>query len=192
MVRDGRLLDTPYRRCDEYMYYSSYVFDRHRDRHHYHTYRRSDRGFFPDVFKKAKPPNFDGDVKKLKDSKAWILGMNKFFKSHEYTNNLKAKIAFFNLKGKADIWWEDVKWARDIKTYELSWREFKRLFGKKYLSERYYNNKAKELYELKMGSMIDEEYTTKFLELIWYVPYLTDEKAKVQRFVSGLPLTFTD
>ena len=48
----------------------------------------------------------------------------------------------------------------------MSWHEFKRLFKKKYLSERYYDRKAKELYELKMGPMIDEEYMAKFLELL--------------------------
>lgn len=41
-----------------------------------------------------------------------------------------------------------------------------------------------------MGSMTNEEYTTKFLELSRYVPYLKDNKAKFQRFVSGLPLRF--
>ena len=58
--------------------------------------------------------------------------------------------------------------------------------------ERYYDSKAKEFYELKMGSMTDEEYTTKFLELLRYVPYLKDEKAKVKRFSNGLPLAFKD
>ena len=41
-----------------------------------------------------------------------------------------------------------------------------------------------------MGSMTDEEYTTTFLELLRYVPYLKDEKQKIQRFISGLPLYF--
>jgi len=86
----------------------------------------------------------------------------------------------------------DVKWVRDINTEDLSWHDFKRLFRKKYILERYYDNKAKELYELKMGSMTDEEYTTKFLELLRYLPYLKDEKSKVQSFVSRSPLTFRD
>ena len=43
-----------------------------------------------------------------------------------------------------------------------------------------------------MGSMTDEECMTKFLELLRYVPYLTDEKAKVQRFFIGFPLAFRD
>ena len=96
------------------------------------------------------------------------------------------------MKGKANIWREDVKWVRDIKTDDLSWWEFKRIFRKKYFSQRYYDSKAKEFYELKIGSMMDEEYMTKFLELLRYVLYLTDEKAKVQIFFSGFSLEFRD
>lgn len=33
---------------------------------------------------------------------------------------------------------------------------------------------------------------TKFLELLRYIPYLKDEKIEVQRFISGLPLSFND
>ena len=43
-----------------------------------------------------------------------------------------------------------------------------------------------------MGSMTDEEYMIKYLELLRYVPYLTDKKAKVQRFVSGFSLACRD
>lgn len=56
----------------------------------------------------------------------------------------------------------------------------------------YYDSKAKEFYELNIGLMTDEEYTTKFPDLLRYVPYLTDEKAKFQIFVSGFPLEFKD
>jgi len=108
-MRDGGLLDTLDRRRDGYMYYSSSGSNRHHDRHRYHPYKRNDRGYFPDDFKKAKPPTFDGDVKKLEDAEAWILGMNKLFELHEYTDNMKARVAIFSLKGKVDIWWEDVK-----------------------------------------------------------------------------------
>lgn len=68
--------------------------------------------------------------------------------------------------------------------------EFKIIFRKNYLFERYYDVKAKELYVLKMGSMIDEEYMTKFLEMLRYILYLKDKKEKVQRFISGFPLAF--
>ena len=41
-----------------------------------------------------------------------------------------------------------------------------------------------------MGSMMHEEYATKFLELLRRAQYLADEKAKVERFVIGFPLPF--
>ena len=80
MVRDGIFFDTLKRRRDRHSYYSSYNSDRHYDHHRYHPYRRSDRGYFPDEFKKAKPPTFDGEMNKSQDAKAWFLGMKKFFR----------------------------------------------------------------------------------------------------------------
>lgn len=109
MVSDGKFLNPSGRRGDEYRYYSSSIFNRHHDRHHYHPYRRNDTRYLLDEFNKEKPPTFDGDVKKLEDVEAWILVMNKFFELHEYIDNMKAIIVIFSLKGKANIWWEDVK-----------------------------------------------------------------------------------
>ena len=83
-----------------------------------------------------------------------------------------------------------MKYIKGIRKGELGWHEFKSIFGKKYFSKGYYDSKSKELYELKMGCMTDEEYTTKFLELLRYVPYTKDEKMKVQIFFSGFPLAF--
>ena len=63
-VKDGKLLDTSDRRGDRHRYYSSSGSNKHRDRHRHHPYRRSDRGYFLDEFKKEKPPTFDGEMKK--------------------------------------------------------------------------------------------------------------------------------
>jgi len=60
------------------------------------------------------------------------------------------------------------------------------------LLERYFDDRVEEIYELKMGSMTDDEYTNRFLELLRYVPYLKEEKAKIHRFISGLPIAFKD
>ena len=107
-------MDTRYRRGDGHKVYSSSRSERYRDHHRYHPYRRSGRGYFLDEFKKSKPPTFDGDLKKSEDAEAWLLGMKKFFKVHDYTENMKAKIVIFSLKGKVNIWWENVKQVRDI------------------------------------------------------------------------------
>ena len=185
-VIDGRFLDTLKRRRDRDRYYSSSDLDRHYDHHHYHPYRRSDSGYLPDEFKKAKPPTFDGEMKKPQVVEAWFLGMRKFFRLHNYLENMKDRVATFSLKGKADISWEDVKNLICIHEEDLNWSEFTWLFKNMYLSMRYFDDRPKEFYELKMGSMTDDEYTSRFLELLRYVPYLMEEKAKIQSFISGL------
>lgn len=114
--------------------------------------------------------------------------MRKFFKLHDYSKNMKARFATFNLKGKVDIWWEDVKNVRCIHEEDLTWSEFEWLFKKKNLPERYFNDRVKEFYELNMGSMTDDEYTSKFLELLRYVPYLIEEKAKILLWSPTTPL----
>jgi hypothetical protein len=55
------------------------------------------------------------------------------------------------------------------------------------LSEKYFDEKAKEFYELKLGQITIEEYVNEFLELLRYVPYIKAEKVKVKHFISGLP-----
>jgi hypothetical protein len=138
-------------------------------------------------FKKAKPPSFDGEIKRGEEAEAWLLGLKKYFRVHDFSKNLKARVATFNLNGKASIWWEDLKNVKGIHEEDLSWERFERYFRKKYLSEKYFDEKTKEFYELKLGQLTVEEYVNRFLELLRYVPYIKEEKEKVQRFISGLP-----
>jgi len=42
------------------------------------------------------------------------------------------------------------------------------------------------------SQIIDDEYTTKFLEMLRYVPYLKEEKEKIQSYVNGLSQSFKD
>ena len=56
------------------------------------------------------------------------------------------------------------------------------------MSERYYDEKAKEFNDLWLGALIMDEFVTKFVNLQRYVPYLRDEKFRVYRFISCLPL----
>lgn len=121
MIKYGKFLDTLDKRGDGNRLYSSSGSDMYHGYHCYHPYRRNNMGYFPNEFKKEKPPTFDEYLKKLEDAKAWLLGMKKFFELHDYTENMKAKIAILSLKGKEDICWEYVKWVRDITTKELSW-----------------------------------------------------------------------
>ena len=40
--------------------------------------------------------------------------------------------------------------------------------------------------------MIDDEYTSRSLELLRNVPYPKEEKAKVQRFITGMSVAYRD
>ena len=60
------------------------------------------------------------------------------------------------------------------------------------MSERYYDEKAKEFNYLWLGMSTMEEFVTKFVNLKRYVPYLREEKARVYRFISCLPLTYKE
>jgi hypothetical protein len=84
-------------------------------------------------FRKAKPPSFDDEIKKGEEVEAWLLGMNKYFRVHDFSENLKARVATFNLNGKASIWWEDLKNMKGVREEDLSWKQFEKYFRKKYL-----------------------------------------------------------
>jgi len=137
------LLDTPDRQVIGHGIYSNSSSDKYRGHHHYHPYRRSDRGYVPDKFMKENPPTFDREKKKSQDVEVWLLGMNKLFRLHDYLENMKTIIVVFNLKGKLDIWWEDVNNVKVIHEEELTWSEFERIFRNKYLSKRYYDDREK-------------------------------------------------
>jgi len=60
------------------------------------------------------------------------------------------------------------------------------------MSEQYYEERAKDFYDLRLGSMTMKELCSKFLSLLRYVPYLVDEKPKIQRILSCLLMVFKD
>jgi hypothetical protein len=88
----------------------------------------------PEEFKKSKTPYFNGDIEKGEEAEAWLLGLKKYFRVHDYSKNLKAQIVIFNLNGKASIWWEDLRNVKGIHEKDLSWKQFEKYFKKKYFS----------------------------------------------------------
>jgi hypothetical protein len=106
--------------------------------------------------------------------------LNKYFRVHDYSENLKARITIFNLNGKYSIWWEDLRNVKGIHKKDLSWKQFEKYLKKKYLPEKYFDGNTKEFYELKLGQLTIDEYIKKILELMRYVPYIKGEKEKMQ------------
>ena len=85
-----------------------------------------------------------------------------------------------------------MKRVKNIKEKYVTWRTFKKYFKRKFISKQCYEERAKEFYDLKLGSMSIKELSSKFLSLLQYVPYIIDENPKIQRFLSCLPFRFKD
>jgi hypothetical protein len=56
---------------------------------------------------------------------------------------MKVRMAIYNLKGKARIWWQDLKLAKGLKEKQMELSDFKKYFNKQYLSESYSERKRK-------------------------------------------------
>ena len=79
------------------------------------------------------------------------------------------------------MWWDELAQAKRIVVNIITWRKFQ-YFKQNHLSEYYYDKKMQEFFEFKLGNMTMEEYEKKFLELLRYVDYIENEKAKMQQF----------
>ena len=55
------------------------------------------------------------------------------------------------------------------------------------MSEIFFNLKVKEFHELRMGSMNMDSFINILLDLLQYVPYIKDEKVKIQHFLGCFP-----
>jgi hypothetical protein len=47
--------------------------------------RNLSKGHKFEEFRKAKPPSFDGEIKKGEEAEAWMLGLKKYFRVHDFS-----------------------------------------------------------------------------------------------------------
>jgi hypothetical protein len=52
--------------------------------------QKNSKGHKFEEFGKAKPPSFNGEIKKGEEVEAWLLGLKKYFRVHDFLENLKA------------------------------------------------------------------------------------------------------
>ena len=69
--------------------------------------------------------------------------MKKYFQIYNYSNQLKARMTIYNLTGKVGIWWQDIKRVKGIKEKNINYSTFKKYFKNKFMSEQYYEERAK-------------------------------------------------
>ena len=106
--------------------------------------------------------------------------MSKYFQVHNYSSEMKAWLAIYNLNGKSARWWRDLKHTKKDELRKIRWDNFQKIFQEKYMAERFFDWKVKEFLELCMGFMTMDAFINIFLDLLHYVPYIKDEKVKIQ------------
>ena len=119
----------------------------------------------------------------------WFMQVEKVLEAMEITSNTtRIRLAAFQLKGEAQVWWNWAKTSRDLEV--MTWAEFHDLFMGKYFSETARHAKAQEFLELKQGTMTLLEYVARFTELARFADdYVAMDMAKVRRFENGLKLS---
>ena len=109
---------------------SDYTSDSSEDNHHTRKRRYKPYEEICGEFKRIKPPTFNGETEKGEEVEFWLSGMKKYFQIYNYSNQLKARMAIYNVSGKADIWWQDLKRVKGIKEKNINWSTFKKYFKK--------------------------------------------------------------
>ena len=60
------------------------------------------------------------------------------------------------------------------------------------MSERFFDRKVRYFDELRMRYMTMDAFINIFLDLLHYVPYIKDEKVKIEQFLGFLPPKFQE
>ena len=100
----------------------------------------------------------------------------------------KAKLASYQLREVAPVWYTQCKDNRLVKSSPIEWEEFKEVFLGKTFPVRGGKLKVHEFINFKKGNMSVEEYYLKFSMLSRYAPSLVSNPTdEITRFVTVVP-----
>jgi hypothetical protein len=99
---------------------------------------------------------------------------------------MKVRMAVFQLKGSALLWWKMLLPQLDMVVEEVSWEMFEEKFQERYLSEEFIERQLNDFNALRQGDRMVPKYEAYFMELLRHSPHLNIEKLKVNRFMFGL------
>eukprot|EP00253_Pinus_taeda_P019720 PITA_19720 len=120
---------------------------------------------------KQNPPLANPSAEQQRGTEEW-----------DYTPEISEEKEDHSDNGKATLWWEEIKIVKGVSEQNITWEKFQKYFKERYLTERFYDEKAQEFHDLRLGQQSMDEFINRFTSLLRYVPYIKEEKAKVQRF----------
>jgi hypothetical protein len=119
-------------------------------------------------------------------TEAWLENMAMCFALRDYTSNMKVRMAVFQLKGSALLWWKTLLPQLNMAVEDVSWELFEERFRERYLSDEFIERQLIEFNALRQGGRTVPEYEARFMELLRYAPHLNTEKLKVNRLCLAL------
>ncbi|XP_075475885.1 uncharacterized protein LOC142514631 [Primulina tabacum] len=140
-------------------------------------------------FQELRPPKFFGNESGEKAA-GWLKSINHLFNLLEYSQDIKLKLAIYQLKDRAQLWWEATEEAMKDSGEIITWDAFRAHFTQEYASPSYYAAKEEEFNQLVQGNKPVVEYASHFSALLPYVPHVArNDQAKLSRFLHGLQRT---
>jgi hypothetical protein len=107
---------------------------------------------------KVKFPKFfgapDGAV-----VEAWMENMAMCFALRNYTSNMRVRVAVFQWKGSALLWWKTLPPQLSMVVEDMSWELFEGRFRERYLPEEFMEHQLNEFNALRQGgrTMLEHE-----------------------------------
>ena len=137
-------------------------------------------------FTRMNPPEFHGS-KPNEDPQDFIEEIYKIVDIMGVATSVKAELAAYQLKGIAQIWFNQWKASRAFDDGPITWEEFKVAFLNHYFPMELREAKMREFLNLKQGGMGVRDYVLRFSKLSKYAPsMMEDPRVKMGQFVYGL------
>ena len=127
---------------------------------------------------------FEGGIDPF-DAKEWINSTENLFDFMQLNEREKVSCASYMLKKDARIWWDVVKYTRDIT--QMTWVDFLEEFNNKYYNVSILAAKVIEFSNLWQGNLPVIKYFRKFDRLARYAPdMVATDTTRVNCFLEGL------
>ncbi|XP_073064012.1 uncharacterized protein [Primulina eburnea] len=140
-------------------------------------------------FQELRPPKFFGN-KSGEKAAGWLKSINNLFNLLEYSQDIRLKLSIYQLKDRAQLWWEATEEAMKDSSEIVTWDAFRAHFTQEYAPPSYYAAKEEEFNQLVQGNKSVVEYASQFYALLPYVPHVAKkDQAKLSHFLHGFQWT---
>ncbi|XP_049405072.1 uncharacterized protein LOC125868481 [Solanum stenotomum] len=137
-------------------------------------------------FARMNPLEFYGS-KLEEDPQEFLDEVYKILAIMGVTSVEKGELATYQLKGVAQVWYDQWKGERHVGAGPVEWELFRSVFLDKLFPLELREAKMQKFINLRQGCMSVKEYALKFIQLSKYATTIVaDSRAKMDKFVMGV------